>query len=137
MPWPFPHLRHLGDLDFLKAIHARYGSVPKQVFDDPDLRGMVLPGLRADFALIETYQYIEKESLSCPITAFGGEQDSTVPVETLSAWRQHSSSFCLRFVQGNHLCLSSVRQHLVQALSDELGNRSSCPGLPLGSLHAE
>jgi surfactin synthase thioesterase subunit len=121
LPWPYPSLRHLGDDEFLEQVHARYDSVPRQVFEDPDLRSMVLPGLRADFALVETYRYSERSALECPITAFGGEDDATVPIEALEAWRhQTGDSFRLHMLPGNHLFLRSVRSRLAQLLPDKL-----------------
>jgi medium-chain acyl-[acyl-carrier-protein] hydrolase len=122
LPWPYPAVRHLGDREFLDEVHRRYNSVPQQVFDDPDLRDLVLPALRADFSLVETYRYTKQTALECPISAFGGQDDWTVPVESLTAWQhQTCKSFRVHMLPGNHLFLSSVRSKLTGLLSDEPG----------------
>jgi len=121
LPWPYPPVHHLDDLDFLNEVQMRYESVPRQVFQDPDLRSLVLPGLRGDFALVETYQYAKKPALDCPISAFGGDQDTTVPTESLAAWgHQTCSTFRMQMLPGKHLFLNALRPRLAQLLSDEL-----------------
>ncbi len=121
LPWPNLPVRHLSDLDLLAEVNRRYGSVPKLVVDDPEMRELVVPALRADFALIETYRYTEEPPLECPISAFGGEYDSMVPAGPLEAWRhQTSKEFNLRMLPGDHLFLGSLRRELLGLISAEL-----------------
>ena len=121
LPWPYPAVHDLDDMEFLSEVHTRYESVPQQVFQDPDLRSLILPGLRADFALVETYRYIPKPALDCPISAFGGDQDATVPADSLTAWRhQTKSTFRMQILPGKHFFLNAVRPRLTQLLADEL-----------------
>ena len=49
IPWRHPPIHELSDHELLMAVNRRYHSIPRQVFDDPDLRELVLPALRADF----------------------------------------------------------------------------------------
>ena len=59
--------------------------------------------LRADFEMVDTYEFYPEERLSCPITIYGGLQDKGVPVESLRAWEEHSSESCkLRMFAGDH-----------------------------------
>ena len=67
---------------------------------------IMLPILRADFALYETYLYSTEPPLNCPISAFGGLQDRRVNDSDLEAWRaQTSASFSLRMFPGDHFFL--------------------------------
>ena len=103
LPWPYQPVAHLSDRQFLDEVHRRYAQVPRQVFEDPELRNLVMPGLRADFSLLESYRYVENGPLDCPISVFGGESDTTVPLESLASWRaQTRKAFKLRILPGNH-----------------------------------
>jgi len=75
----------------------------------------------ADFALRNRYCYEEKGVLSFPITAFGGEQDGSVPVADLAAWKtQTHSSFTLQMLPGNHFFLQESQTKFLQLLSSSL-----------------
>jgi medium-chain acyl-[acyl-carrier-protein] hydrolase len=80
---------------------------------------VMLPILRADFALYETYLYSNEPPLNCPISAFGGVQDRRVSASDLEAWRsQTSASFSLRMFPRDHFFLKEPL--LLRALSQEL-----------------
>jgi medium-chain acyl-[acyl-carrier-protein] hydrolase len=44
----------------------------KELLDHEELMKIVLPLVRADFAVYETYVYSPEAPLNCPISAFGG-----------------------------------------------------------------
>lgn len=101
----------------------RLDGTPGQVFENPELRSLVLPTLRADFAVCETYVHEPDEPLAIPISAFGGAADNEVSREQLEGWRaQTSASFRLRIFAGKHFyLLGDARTALLAALSDDLG----------------
>ena len=83
---------------------------------------MLLPTLRADLAMCETYAYRDEPPLACPISVHGGEHDDKVPLEHLTPWRvQTSGDFQLRVFPGNHFFyLKESRTAVMQALREEL-----------------
>jgi len=84
-----------------------------------ELMEIMLPILRADFAVYETYLYSIEPPLNCPISAFGGLQDSKVSESDLGAWRaQTSVSFSLQMFPGDHFFLKQplLLRSLVQEL---------------------
>jgi len=104
---------------FIDAVY-RLGGTPLEVLQHKELMDMMLPALRADFTLYETYVYSEEEPLACPITAFRGEQD-TVSVQELSAWREQTrGAFSLHTLPGGHFFLHRYQGLLLQALSGQL-----------------
>jgi medium-chain acyl-[acyl-carrier-protein] hydrolase len=114
LPWPHPPIRELSDHELLNAVDRRYHSIPLQVFEDRDLRALVAPGLRADFSLVETYQYRESPPLECPISVFGGDRDSTVSFAKLEAWRQQTcGNFRVQTLAGDHFVLGALRLRLL------------------------
>jgi medium-chain acyl-[acyl-carrier-protein] hydrolase len=86
-----------------------------------ELMQIMLPFLRADFALYETYSYPGEPPLNCPITAFGGLQDQEARRDDLAGWRdQTRGSFSIRMFPGDHFFLNTSRSLLLPALSQEL-----------------
>ena len=82
---------------------------------------IMLPILRADFAVYETYVYATEPPLNCPISTFGGLQDHRVSRGDLDAWRaQTSVSFSLRMFPGDHFFWNAAQPLLLQVLSREL-----------------
>lgn len=120
---------HLGDrapvhdlptLVFLDVLRA-YNGTSQSVLDHPELLELLLPNLRADFALFETYRYREEPPLQCPMSVFGGVDDSSVPVGRLQPWKRHTTGpFRLRLLPGNHFFLQSACASVTRAILEDL-----------------
>jgi medium-chain acyl-[acyl-carrier-protein] hydrolase len=105
----------------LLAEVRRFNHFPIDTLQHQELLDIIVPLLRADFCLFETYAYSTEPPLSCPISAFGGLQDSCVSRPDLEAWRdQTTASFSLRMLAGNHFFLNTTQPLLLQMLSREL-----------------
>ncbi|MCL5670566.1 MAG: alpha/beta fold hydrolase, partial [Acidobacteria bacterium] len=106
--------------EFLDELR-RLNGIPQKVLEDVELMQIMLPVLRADFAVYETYAYSAEPPLNCPISTFGGLQDDRVSRGDLEAWRDQTSvSFSLRMFPGDHFFLHAAQPLLLQALSEEL-----------------
>jgi len=93
------------------------------VLSHVELMQMMLPVIRADFELVETYRYSAEEPLLCPITAFGGIRDTDAPQHNLLPWRKHTcSEFKLHLLSGDHFFLKSSQRELLSMLSGDLEN---------------
>lgn len=120
LPNPHPFLYQMPDADFLRELRRMNGTSP-EVWENEELVEILLPILRADFTVCETYQYVQGTALSCPITALGGMQDEDVPRHTLEAWSMHTTAqFAIRVFQGDHFYLNSQRVLLLQAIIRDL-----------------
>lgn len=121
LPSQSPPLHQLPTSLFLKELERRYNGIPAAVLQDREMMNLFLPVIRADVEIIETYNYQTETPLECPISAFGGTQDSEVSREDLAAWRdQTSDSFVLRMFPGNHFFLNDAREIVLRAVSEEL-----------------
>jgi len=77
--------------------------------------------LRADFAIAETYRCSHAQPLSCPITVFGGLDDTLAAREDLEAWRIHTTgSFDLWQLPGDHFFIHTSDSLILRILSREL-----------------
>ena len=115
-----PPIHSLPEGEFLVELR-RLNGTPREVLEDEELRQIMLPLLRADFAVYETYGYSTEPPLNCPISAFGGLQDHRVSRGDLEAWRdQTSGSFSLRMFPGDHFFLNTTQPILLRVLYQEL-----------------
>ncbi len=120
----FPHrdrpIHTSSEEEFLAQLR-RLNGTPGELLEHAELMEIMLPVLRADFALYETYVYSPEPPLGCPISAFGGLQDRKVSDSDLDGWRdQTSASFSLRTFPGDHFFLNTTQPLLLRVLSQEL-----------------
>lgn len=99
----------------------RLNGTPEAVLENAELMQILVPILRADFAVLENYTYIDEPPLDCAIAIFGGLEDKEVSYEQLAAWRaQTTNSFQLQMFRGDHFFLHSAQDLLLQSLSKQL-----------------
>jgi surfactin synthase thioesterase subunit len=128
IPSPEPHVHGLPDDAFLAAIRA-VGVTPAELLDDPEMRAHLLPRLRAEVALSESYVLQETSRLACPILVCGGHDDVGVPLEQLAAWQAHTTSHCdVRLFSGDHFFIRSAETELLAAIARALSDPTSVRG---------
>lgn len=111
-----PPIHNLSESAFIEELRHLNGT-PKAVLENAELMQLFLPILRADFALLETYVYTFAPPLDCPITVFGGLQDSEVVCDELQAWQeQTTATFSLDMFPGDHFFLHSAQSLLLKNL---------------------
>lgn len=114
-------LHRLPDDAFLKLLGSRYGGVPAEVLQEPDLLALFLPALRADITALETFTPGDAEPLTCPITAYGGDEDRLVTLDQLRDWRGYTSGgFRVKQFRGGHFYLQDRRDELVSDVTQVL-----------------
>ena len=89
--------------------------------EDPDVRAMALPALRADYRAVETYPATAGRPLGCPITVLTGRDDPVVSAAEADAWRRHTvGAFeCLTF-PGRHFFVATYRDAILPQIEDRL-----------------
>jgi medium-chain acyl-[acyl-carrier-protein] hydrolase len=120
LPNPHPPIHGLPDDELIEELRALDGT-PETVLDHKELMALMLPALRADFALQETYQYRPRPPLDVPIVAFGGADDRRDPPEGLDAWREQTrAGFDLHVLPGGHFFLHGEQDRLLGVVRDAL-----------------
>ncbi len=121
-----PHLAgstaryRLSDAQLIDALRVM-GGTPETVLQDVELMQMLLPIVRADLELIETYVGEPGPPLRCPITAFHGLADDEVSPPAIDAWREHTSGpFALHSFDAGHFFLGSHREQILRRVGDAL-----------------
>jgi len=105
---------------FIEELIKLEGT-PKEVVEHVELMELMIPLLRADFQLVQTYEYITDTPLQCPIIVYGGLQDYETPREMLLPWKELTCSrFALHMLPGDHFFLRSSQAQLLGMLAGEL-----------------
>ncbi|HEX7942505.1 MAG TPA: alpha/beta fold hydrolase, partial [Gemmatimonadaceae bacterium] len=115
-----PPVTGMPDRELLQLIR-RLGGTRDEVLQDGDVMRLMLPLLRADLMICETYKYVAAEPLDCPISAFGGIFDEVVRRADVLAWAAETAGgFQARMFPGGHFFLDEVKPRLLQAITDDL-----------------
>lgn len=119
LPDTHPALHDLPRKEFIQEL-GRLQGTPEEVLNNADLLELIIPLLRADFSVCETYVYHSEEPLLCPISAFGGLEDHEVAPESLSAWQKQTYlTFKTHFLPGNHFFIQTAQQQLLTLLAED------------------
>ncbi len=120
LPDPDPPTYNLPEKEFLAELR-RLNGTPPEALENSELMQLMIPLLRADFALCQTYIYTIDAPFSCPISVFGGLQDIDVSRANLEAWRtQTTSNFSLHMFPGDHFYLHQAQPTLLQLIAQQL-----------------
>lgn len=112
------HIR--GDAALIDDIR-RLDRHTAHVFDDPELRTMLLPMVRADYRLVETYYPDHIDRVDVPIVGYNADTDPEVSVDDVAAWRDVTRGrFELRTWSGDHFFLTPQERAVVEDVGRRL-----------------
>jgi medium-chain acyl-[acyl-carrier-protein] hydrolase len=112
----------------IKKLSELHGT-PPEALQDVDLMQTVLPAIRADFEVVESYGYKTGERLNCPIIAIGASEDVEIGPHELAAWHlQTKGVFSWSIRSGNHfsildspdMVITEILRHVAKRLTSEL-----------------
>jgi surfactin synthase thioesterase subunit len=136
-----PHMAH-GDAPMhrlpdaeLVTLLRRLALVPEEALDSPELLNLILPPLKADYQLSETYRCSAHSRLSVPITAMGGREDTLTTENDLRHWADCTDSFALHLFDGDHFYTQSCQDDVLQTLDRTI--EADMAALPPSILHGE
>jgi surfactin synthase thioesterase subunit len=85
-----PKIARLAEPELIAALR-RYKGTPEEVFENRELLDLMLPMIRADFAMAEDYARDDGEPLPIPLRSFAGADDATVGAADVAAWSVEST----------------------------------------------
>ncbi len=122
-----------GDDVLLRDVRTLGGAV-SGALDDPGLRELLLPVIRADYRLTDDYRPGTPRPLAAPVSAFLGDGDPHVSPQDMRAWAACTrAGFELTVLPGDHFYLVGSRPWLLGDLDALLGGR---PGGPVADAAA-
>ena len=95
-----------------------------------------MPVLRADLAVCESYRWVPRKPLACPMTAFSAAEDPIATAHQVEEWRDHTQgSMIHRQLPGNHFSVTgTARFQLLGYLRAELDQLRPAAGVLTSSL---
>ncbi|WP_192247349.1 type I polyketide synthase [Mesorhizobium caraganae] len=110
-------------VDKLTDVVRSLGLVPMEALANEELlHNFILPPMRADFELAETYDRILPTPLGAAITAMGGVQDETINANDLDEWRRLTTSRFARIMfDSDHFYTHSMTEEVVSTFLREIG----------------
>jgi medium-chain acyl-[acyl-carrier-protein] hydrolase len=124
-------IHELPEPEFIAKLRELNGT-PEEVLQHAELMKLLMPILRADFAVNETYVYTEEEPFDLALSAFGGLGDEEVTREDVEGWRQHTRGrFRMRMLPGDHFFVHSAKDLILEAVARDLAEVSAA-ALPRG-----
>jgi surfactin synthase thioesterase subunit len=112
--------------DELVADLREMGGTPEGVLADPELLGLILPVLRADYALCDSFHAGPPAgpTLTCPLTLLSGENDHYSPAD-VALWAPTTTGPTTQHLYaGGHFFLAHESAEAVLAtVAQELGTR--------------
>jgi surfactin synthase thioesterase subunit len=115
--------RTLHDLpdDELIAALDDLGAAPTAIFADPELRNLMLPAVRADIEVCETYEHRSDDVLEAPIVALCGSEDRHADCDEMKRWSEFTSGpFELLVIPGDHFFVRSNPTDILAGIRDRL-----------------
>ncbi|MGW1893514.1 thioesterase II family protein [Streptomyces sp. NPDC002004] len=109
-----PGTVHLGSDDDLVADLRRLGGTGSGILDNESLMTAVLPTIRRDYRLIETYRSLPGVPLRAPVTVLYGDRDPEVDEREAEAWRGATEGPCeVHVLPGDHFYLEAHRRQVL------------------------
>jgi medium-chain acyl-[acyl-carrier-protein] hydrolase len=99
----------------LVADLREMGGTPEEVLSNSDLLALVLPTLRADYALCDSFRAPAGALLDCPVSVFGGDRDAYTAAD-LARWGATTrGGWTQRMFDGGHFFLTAPSAEAVRA----------------------
>ncbi|MFD7612812.1 thioesterase II family protein [Streptomyces sp. NPDC059828] len=111
-------VHRLPDDRLAQHVEALQGTAG-EVLEHPELLKLLLPVLRADYELCETYRFVGRPPLPVPVTALGGIEDPSTTDSLLGAWGELTTErFTATRFPGGHFYLTEQLDEVTRAARD-------------------
>lgn len=117
---PGRRIHTLPDAEFLDALKG-YNGTPADVLQHRELMELMLPTIRADFALNSEYRYAAEDPLATPITVLAGNRDHDIGQASLLHWGSETiGGFDLQWFDGGHFFIDQQRPAVMDSIKGKL-----------------
>lgn len=112
---------HLLDDDALIVALRDFNGTPPEVLANRELMEILLPVIRADLFLAETYEYEPGEILDVPIKVLAGTSDPDVGIDEVKAWENETGNGCeIKSFEGDHFFIHSQQDAVLRYVKEVL-----------------
>ena len=123
------------DVEFKNVLKDLNGT-PPAILDNDSLFELLLPGLRADFAMPENYQYQWSRKLHVDTHVFYGAHDEISEAQIFGWQDQISTQLTFQKIDGGHFFIHNNAEELLSSVRDRLHSRAGLRRPPEQSTQA-
>ena len=114
LPRPDAAIHDAPDDVFVDVLTRRYGGIPDAVLADAEMMELFLPPLRADFRMLETFDWRRATPLDVPVLALSGTRDRAASPADVAHWADLAlNTFEHHQLDGDHFFIRSARDQLL------------------------
>jgi surfactin synthase thioesterase subunit len=117
-------VRQMSDLEFADELGRLNVNSLTMLRDNPELLALVMPSLRADFEICETYLPSGRGPAPFPIASLCGDNDNSVEPWEAEAWRDSTAAeFSFHRIPGDHFFVNSNSRQVLEIIARTLAGR--------------
>ena len=99
----------------LRADMKLLGGTPAAMLENEELVELILPILRADYALIESYRYYPTDPMDVPLTVMAGLSDPETTRASVQVWKSETRQpFAEKWYPGDHFFIQSQESAVIR-----------------------
>lgn len=122
---PVEAVSQLPRAEFVQVLRE-YGAADDEVLSHNELLDVLIPMIRADFAMIEAYRYRPGPLLSCPIFAWCGTHDPEVDPTAIQGWGEMTIGGLKMLVRsGGHFFIADHVPEIARIVHDAVARTES------------
>lgn len=115
---------NLSNDNFLEII-KNYEGTPISLLQNQEFNEYYLPILRADFELLEKYNYPKVKKLNCNLVCFFGNKDKTVPTNVINQWDYYTNKSVEKYYfNGNHFFIDDKKEDISILIKESLAKKN-------------
>jgi len=116
-----PRVSDLPADEFISQVRHRRHILPADAIGEPDVLRLILPIVRADVAMAESYRYEPDAPLPCPITACDASADPQASRTDVEGWKRETSGrFAIQRFGGDRSYIHREQEALTALVSNHL-----------------
>ena len=121
LPLRRPPIFNLSRKELERWLRELNGT-PEAILSSTEMMDLLLPALRCDLQIDDTFRTTAEPTIACPLTVVGGLRDNEATPDELRGWSLYTSgSFALRLVDGDHFFpFNESRLHAFRILTEVL-----------------
>lgn len=117
---PSRQLHQLPDDAFIDELRD-YNGTPTEVLESGELMALMLPTIRADFAIAENYCYRSGPMLQVPISVYAGKQEDNKAPGQIDGWKKETANRCqVTWFDGGHFFINTERDAVLKQINADL-----------------
>lgn len=125
-----PDAERVTDEEVLGLMRS-LGGTPEAFLADPRVARLLLPRVRSDLVIRNSFRYRPRPPLDVPVTALAADADPRASVAEVAAWREQTvGRFALHTYGGGHFAVLDQEERTLALLRTALAPYAAVAGVP-------